>query len=57
VQLRPRQFGRPADEWKKELDDNACAEGFLASADTRKHLDAEYELLSRMLADLGVVTR
>lgn len=46
-----------SDEWKKELEDNAWAEGFLNSADTRKHLDAEYELLSRMLVDLGVVSR
>ena len=46
-----------SDEWKKELEDNAWAEGYLNSAETRRHLDAEYELLSRMLVDLGVVTR
>jgi putative tricarboxylic transport membrane protein len=52
-------FARVAqsEEWKKELDENAWAEGYLGSADTRKHLDAEYEMLSRMLADLGVITR
>ena len=52
-------FARVAhsDEWKKELEENAWAEGFLGSADTRRHLDAEYEMLSRMLADLGVVAR
>ncbi len=52
-------FARVAqsEEWKKELEDNAWAEGFLGSADTRKHLDGEYEMLSRMLVDLGVVTR
>jgi len=52
-------FARVAqsEDWKKELEDNAWAEGFLGSADTRKHLDAEFEMLSRMLADLGVVTR
>ncbi len=46
-----------SDEWKKELEENAWAEGFLGSAETRRHLDAEYEMLSRMLADLGVVAR
>jgi len=52
-------FARVAhsDEWKKELEENAWAEGFLGSADTRRHLDAEYEMLSRMLADLGVLAR
>ena len=45
------------DEWKKELEDNAWAEGFLGSADTRRHLDAEFDMLSRMLVELGVVTR
>jgi putative tricarboxylic transport membrane protein len=44
-----------ADEWKKELDDNAWAEGFTGAAETRKHLDAEYVLLRGMLTDLGVV--
>lgn len=52
-------FARVAhsEEWKKELEDNAWAEGYLGSADTRRHLDAEFELLSRMLTDLGVVTK
>mgnify|MGYP006270122943 CR=1 FL=1 len=52
-------FARVAqsDEWKKELEDNAWAEGFLASAETRRQLDAEYELLSKILVELGVVTR
>jgi putative tricarboxylic transport membrane protein len=44
-----------ADEWKKELDDNAWAEGGIGAADTRKHLDAEYVLLRNMLSELGVV--
>jgi putative tricarboxylic transport membrane protein len=43
-----------ADEWKKDLEKNAWAEDFMASAETRKHLDGENELLARMLADLGV---
>jgi len=52
-------FARVAqsDEWKKELDDNAWSEGYLGSADTRRHLDAEFEMLSRMLADLGVIAK
>ena len=46
---------RSDEEWKKELDDNAWAEGFTGAAETRKHLDAEYALLRTMLVDLGVV--
>ena len=46
-----------SNEWKKELDDNAWSDDFRGSADTRKHLDAEYELLRKMLADLGVIAR
>jgi putative tricarboxylic transport membrane protein len=46
-----------AEEWKKELEDNAWADGFMGAAETRKHLDAEYELLRKMLADLGVAAR
>jgi putative tricarboxylic transport membrane protein len=43
------------EEWRQDLDDNAWAEDYKASAETRKHLDAEYELLAKMLADLGLV--
>jgi putative tricarboxylic transport membrane protein len=43
------------EEWRKELDDNAWAGGFTGAAETRKHLDAEYQVLQRMLVDLGVV--
>jgi putative tricarboxylic transport membrane protein len=46
-----------SNEWRKELDDNAWSDDFRGSADTRKHLDAEYELLRKMLADLGVIAR
>lgn len=42
------------DEWKKDLDKNGWAYDFRASADARKHLDFEFDLLRRMLADLGV---
>lgn len=44
-------------EWKEVLTANAWAQDFKNSAETRKHLDAEYELLARMLADLGIVKR
>jgi putative tricarboxylic transport membrane protein len=45
------------EEWKKELEDNGWADGFTGTAETRRHLDAEYELLKKMLADLGVAAR
>jgi putative tricarboxylic transport membrane protein len=44
-----------AEEWKKELDDNAWADVFTGAAETRKHLDTEYRLLQKILVDLGVV--
>lgn len=52
-------FARVAqsEEWKKELEDNAWAEGYLNSAETRRHLDAEFEMLSKILVELGVVAR
>ena len=45
------------EEWKKELEDNAWAHGFSGAAETRKHLDAEYELLRKMLVELGVAAK
>ena len=45
------------EEWKKELEDNGWADGFTGAAETRKNLDAEYELLRKMLAELGVAAR
>jgi putative tricarboxylic transport membrane protein len=47
----------PGESWRKELEDNGWADGFTAAAETRKHLDAEYELLRKMLAELGVAAR
>ena len=44
-----------ADEWKQDLEKNAWNEDFRGSAETRKHLDAEYKLLSTILVELGVV--
>jgi putative tricarboxylic transport membrane protein len=43
-----------SDEWKRDLDENGWAEDFKASAETRKHLDGEAEMLAKMLADLGM---
>lgn len=45
------------EEWKNDLDRNGWAEGFLRSAEARRHLDAEYGMLAKMLADLGMVKR
>ncbi len=46
-----------AEEWKKDLTDNAWAEDFTGAAETRKRLDAEYEQLTERLIELGLVTR
>ena len=46
-----------ADEWKKDVERNAWAEDFMASAETRKHLDSENEMLKKLLVDLGVVAK
>ena len=41
-------------EWKKSEELNAWGSGHLDSVATRKHLDNEYELLRKILSDLGV---
>lgn len=41
--------------WKKDLEDNAWSDDLRGAVETRKHLEAEHELLSRMLVDLGVI--
>jgi len=46
-----------SEEWKRDLDDNGWAEDFKASAETRKHLESEYDMLARMLAELGMVAK
>ena len=46
-----------SDEWKKDLEHNAWAEDYMSSAETRKHLDHEYEVMTKIMVDLGVVTR
>ncbi|HXF67007.1 MAG TPA: tripartite tricarboxylate transporter substrate binding protein [Burkholderiales bacterium] len=45
------------EEWRRDLAENGWAEDFKASAETRRHLDAEYPLLARILADLGMVAK
>jgi putative tricarboxylic transport membrane protein len=52
-------FGKAVqmDDWKKDLEKNAWAEDFMGHAETRKHLDSEHQLISKMLADLGVLPR
>ena len=41
-------------DWKQTEEKNAWGSGYLDSAATRKHLDAEFEALKKILADLGV---
>lgn len=50
-------FGRimKSDAYRKILEENGWAEGFSGAAETRKHLDLEYEMLKKMLPELGVV--
>ena len=46
-----------AEEWKKDLVTNAWAEDYTGAAETRRRLDAENELLTERLIELGLVTR
>lgn len=43
------------DDWKKDLAKNAWAEDLKNAAETRKHLDSEYEVIKGMLGDLGLL--
>ena len=43
------------EDWKKDLQANAWAEDFMASAETRRHVESEYDLMRAVLVDLGVV--
>lgn len=45
------------EDWKKDLEKNSWTDDFRGSAETRKHLDSEYELLAKALVDLGVISR
>jgi putative tricarboxylic transport membrane protein len=42
------------DEWKKVQQEFLWVDDFRNAAETRKHLDSEFVLLQKMLADLGV---
>jgi putative tricarboxylic transport membrane protein len=46
-----------AEEWKKDLEKNAWAEDLMGSAETRRHLDHEQRVMTKMLAELGVVAK
>jgi putative tricarboxylic transport membrane protein len=43
------------EDWKQDLERNAWAGDYMSSADTRRHLDQEHEVMTRMLGDLGVI--
>jgi putative tricarboxylic transport membrane protein len=45
-----------SEDWKKDLAANAWAEDFMPSAETKRHVEAEYEVMKMILTDLGVVT-
>jgi putative tricarboxylic transport membrane protein len=45
------------EEWKKDLEMNAWAEDFMGHAETRKHLDTEHQIMTKMLSDLGVLSK
>lgn len=42
------------EEWKKVTVENVWGDDYKNPVETRKHLDSEYALLQKMLADLGV---
>jgi len=46
-----------APSWKQDLESNGWAEDYRNAAEARKHLEAEQEMLARMLVELGVITR
>ena len=44
-----------SDEWRKDTEQQMWNADYLLSAETRKHLDREYEQLKVILSDLGLV--
>ena len=44
-----------SEEWRKDTEQQMWNADYLLSADTRKHLDREYEQLKVILSDLGLV--
>lgn len=45
------------EDWKKDVEKNAWAEDFMTGAEARKHLDHEYDVMTKIMVDLGVVSR
>ncbi len=43
-----------SDAWRAQLDKGSLSNNYLNSADTRKHLDAEYSVIRGMLVELGL---
>jgi tripartite-type tricarboxylate transporter receptor subunit TctC len=41
---------------KKDFAANAWVEDFMPSAETKRHVEAEYEIMQTILTDLGVAT-
>jgi tripartite-type tricarboxylate transporter receptor subunit TctC len=54
VSFRDQAFAKAiqGEDWKQDVEKNAWAEDYMRSAETRRHLESEYELMSKMLADL-----
>jgi putative tricarboxylic transport membrane protein len=46
-----------AESWKQDLERNAWTEDLRNSAQTRKHLESEHEMLGKMLVELGVIAK
>jgi putative tricarboxylic transport membrane protein len=46
-----------SDDWKQDVEKNAWSEEFLTGDRARKHLDHENEVLTRLLAELGVISK
>ena len=46
-----------AEDWKKDLEDNAWAEDFHGSSETPRLLESEEMLIAKMLSDLGVLSK
>jgi putative tricarboxylic transport membrane protein len=54
-----RAFSRAiqSEEWKKDVQANAWAEDFMTSAETKRHVEAEYDIMKATLVELGVVAK
>jgi putative tricarboxylic transport membrane protein len=46
-----------AESWKQDLERNAWTEDLRNSAQTRKHLESEHEMLGKILVELGVIAK